>query len=65
MHCKNDEQQRSWPVHEDEMLIKGYLQEITKLFINAKPKISQELICKNNYDHVHMLVTYFQMGKYR
>ncbi|RWS01188.1 DUF2013 domain containing protein-like protein [Dinothrombium tinctorium] len=59
--CKNDEQQRSWPVHEDEDTIESYLKDIAKLFINANPSISREVICKHGYDNVHMLVTYFQM----
>ncbi|RWS25809.1 DUF2013 domain containing protein-like protein, partial [Leptotrombidium deliense] len=59
--CKNDEQQRSWPVHEDEQIIESYLQDIAKVFINANPSISRGVICANGYDNVHMLVTYFQM----
>lgn len=59
--CKNDEQQRSWPVHEDEKSIQSHLAELTKLLANANPNITRDIIAKNNYDNVHMLVTYFQM----
>ncbi|KAI1280540.1 NCK-interacting protein with SH3 domain [Halotydeus destructor] len=60
-YCKNDEQQRSWPVHEDEESIQNTLHELTKVLANANPKISRDVICKNSYDNVHMLITYFQM----
>ncbi|GFY11616.1 NCK-interacting protein with SH3 domain [Trichonephila clavipes] len=32
-YCKNDEQQRSWPVHEDEDLISGLLIEMNNIFV--------------------------------
>lgn len=60
-YCKDDEQQRSWPVHEDEEIISNYLQELSKILLNANPLISQEVIRNRGYDYVHMLVTYFQM----
>jgi len=59
--CKNDEQQRSWPVHEDEDIIKKYLDELLQIISNANPAFIKDAICKDNYENVHMLVTYFQM----
>jgi hypothetical protein len=59
--CKNDEQQRSWPVHEDEDIIKGYLEELLQIISNANPAFIKDAIIKDNYENVHMLVTYFQM----
>ena len=59
--CKNDEQQRSWPVHRDEDIIKGYLEDLLQIISNANPSFIRDEICGHNYERVHMLVTYFQM----
>lgn len=59
--CKNDEQQRSWPVHQDEDLIRSYLDEIHQIISNANPMHIRDLILGFHYENVHMLVTYFQM----
>jgi hypothetical protein len=58
--CKNDEQQRSWPVHQDEHIISGYLEELLQILSNANPVVIKDAIFKEN-ENVHMLVTYFQM----
>lgn len=60
-YCKNDEQQRSWPVHEDEELITNTLDELLQILANANLTVSREAVCRDNYDNLHMLVTYFQM----
>jgi len=59
--CKNDEQQRSWPVHQDEHIITSYLEELLQILSNANPIVIKDAIFKDNYENVHMLVTYFQM----
>lgn len=60
-YCKNDEQQRSWPVHRDEDIIKGYLEDLLQIISNANPAFIRDEICGHNYERIHMLVTYFQM----
>lgn len=60
-YCKNDEQQRSWPIHEDEHLIQSSLQQLLQILKNANPSVSREFVCKSSFENVHMLVTYHQM----
>lgn len=60
-YCKNDEQQRSWPIHEDEHLIQSSLQQLLHILKNANPSVSREFVCKNSFENVLMLVTYHQM----
>lgn len=59
--CKNDEQQRSWPIHEDEDSIQSSLQQLLKILKNANPSVSREFVCKNSFENVLMLVNYHQM----
>lgn len=63
--CKNDEQQRSWPVHEDEQHILKALQDLTSILSDANPVLTRRVLSQNNYDHVHMLTAYFQMESRR
>ena len=63
--CKNDEQQRSWPVHQDEELILSTLQDLTTILIDANPVLTRGVLKQNNYDHIHMLTAYFQMESRR
>ncbi|GFS44649.1 NCK-interacting protein with SH3 domain [Nephila pilipes] len=60
-YCKNDEQQRSWPVHEDEDLISGLLVEMNNIFIDANPRVTREVVRHDEYEMVNLLVTYYQM----
>ncbi|XP_023223011.1 NCK-interacting protein with SH3 domain-like [Centruroides sculpturatus] len=60
-YCRNDEQQRSWPVHEDEAIIKGLLEELYRILLDADPRITCEAIQVNDYEALHLLVTYYQM----
>ena len=60
-NCKNDEQQQSWPLHEDEAIINKCFARLTKILINANPIVTREAIAENNYDNIQMLITYFQM----
>ncbi|CAL1295953.1 unnamed protein product [Larinioides sclopetarius] len=60
-YCKNDEQQRSWPVHEDEDHISGLLVEMNNIFIDANPRVTREVIRCDEYEMVNLLVTYYQM----
>ncbi|XP_071083281.1 NCK-interacting protein with SH3 domain-like [Haliotis cracherodii] len=59
--CKDDSQQRSWALHEDESIIKEYLQELLSILENAKPSICRKAIAQDNYENVHNLVQYYQM----
>ena len=59
--CRNDEQQRSWPVHEDEGMILSSLEELTTLLADANPAVTRDVIGQNDHAHVHSLTTYFQM----
>ncbi|KAL5015386.1 hypothetical protein ScPMuIL_009656 [Solemya velum] len=59
--CKDDSQQRSWALHEDESIIKGYLEELNSILENAKPSICRRVIARNNYECLNNLVIYYQM----
>lgn len=63
--CKNDEQQRTWPVHEDEQHILKALRDLTSILSDANPVLTRGVLSQNNYDHVHMLTAYFQMESRR
>lgn len=60
--CKNDEQQRSWPIQEDEEQIKYILSSLASILANANPKISREVLCENNCENISLLITYYQVG---
>ena len=60
--CKNDEQQRSWPIQEDEEQIKYILNSLANILANANPKISREVLCENNCETISLLITYYQVG---
>ncbi|ESP03425.1 hypothetical protein LOTGIDRAFT_137389 [Lottia gigantea] len=59
--CKDDSQQRSWALHEDEKIISEYLQELISILENAKKSISCKIVRQDNYQNVHNLVEYYQM----
>ncbi|XP_064457869.1 NCK-interacting protein with SH3 domain-like isoform X2 [Ornithodoros turicata] len=60
-YCKNDDQQRSWPIHEDESHIAGLLEELYTLLVDADPRVCREMIRADEYDCVTTLVLYYQM----
>ena len=62
--CKNDEQQRSWPIQEDEEQIKYILSSLASILANANPKISREVLCENNCENISLLITYYQVGRF-
>jgi hypothetical protein len=59
--CQNDEQQLSWPVHEDESMILKSLQDLTVLLSDADPVVTRDVISHKSFAHVHSLTAYFQM----
>ncbi|KAH8018506.1 hypothetical protein HPB51_008205 [Rhipicephalus microplus] len=61
-HCKNDDQQRSWPIHEDEALILGLLEELYTILVDADPRVSRSVLQADDYDYVSTLALYYQMG---
>lgn len=59
--CKDDAQQRNWPVYEDEELISGYLDELISLLMNTEQGYLENEICSHSYENVHHLISYYQM----
>ncbi|XP_017486876.1 PREDICTED: NCK-interacting protein with SH3 domain-like [Rhagoletis zephyria] len=41
-YCKNDTQQRNWPVYEDEDIINGYMDELLSLLLNTDQRITPD-----------------------
>ncbi|XP_015914860.2 NCK-interacting protein with SH3 domain [Parasteatoda tepidariorum] len=60
-YCKNDEQQRSWPVHEDEDHISKLLVDLNNILVDANPRVTREIVQCDEYEMVLLLVTYYQM----
>lgn len=59
--CKNDSEQRTWMLHEDEEYIKRFLTELNDILKNADKKISTfELSC-DQYQSIINLIQYYQM----
>nr|XP_006824184.1 PREDICTED: NCK-interacting protein with SH3 domain-like [Saccoglossus kowalevskii] len=61
--CKEDSQQRSWALHEDEPIILEYLEELVSILNDANPKICKAIVCRDSYDSLQSLVVYYQMEK--
>ncbi|XP_022081462.1 NCK-interacting protein with SH3 domain-like [Acanthaster planci] len=59
--CKNDSQQRSWALHEDEAVITEYLEELIAILSDANPDVCKAVIQKDNYEIINSLVSYYQM----
>ncbi|XP_033746321.1 NCK-interacting protein with SH3 domain-like [Pecten maximus] len=59
--CKDDSQQRSWALHQDQQIIQGYLEELLSILENAKASVCKRAIAKDSYEVLHNLVQYFQM----
>ncbi|KAL0271998.1 UNVERIFIED_CONTAM: hypothetical protein PYX00_005141 [Menopon gallinae] len=59
--CKDDAQQRSWMLHEDEDVIIDYIKELTSILVNADHNISRYVISSDQYTGVIALAQYYQM----
>ncbi|XP_064633439.1 NCK-interacting protein with SH3 domain-like [Lineus longissimus] len=59
--CKDDSQQRSWALHEDEAMIKGCLEELISILSNANQSICRQVISRNHFEALDTLVLYYQM----
>ncbi|XP_035209152.1 NCK-interacting protein with SH3 domain-like [Stegodyphus dumicola] len=60
-YCKNDEQQRNWPVHEDEDHISSLLVDLNNILLDANPRVTRVIVQRDDYEMVNLLVTYYQM----
>nr|XP_025044351.1 NCK-interacting protein with SH3 domain [Pelodiscus sinensis] len=58
---KDDAQQRSWALYEDENVICCYLEELLHILTDADPDICKKMCKKNEFESVMSLVTYYQM----
>ncbi|KAB0794608.1 hypothetical protein PPYR_09950 [Photinus pyralis] len=59
--CKEDSQQRSWMLHEDEGVIKEYITELISILSNADASISKHVISIDHYHVITTLIQYYQM----
>ncbi|XP_035900188.1 NCK-interacting protein with SH3 domain [Anopheles stephensi] len=59
--CKNDAEQRTWMLHEDEADISQYLTELIRILTDADPKICRSEMACDQYQSIINLVLYYQM----
>ncbi|XP_052872723.1 NCK-interacting protein with SH3 domain [Anopheles cruzii] len=59
--CKNDSEQRTWMLHEDEADISQYLTELIRILNDADPKICRSEMACDHYQGIINLVLYYQM----
>lgn len=59
--AKNDSEQRSWMLHEDEIDITNYLTELIRILVDADTKICRYEMSCDAYNAVNNLVLYYQM----
>ncbi|XP_054834446.1 NCK-interacting protein with SH3 domain isoform X1 [Eublepharis macularius] len=58
---KDDAQQRSWALYEDENVICCYLEELLRILTDADPEVCKKMCKKNEFESILSLVTYYQM----
>ncbi|XP_030841299.1 NCK-interacting protein with SH3 domain [Strongylocentrotus purpuratus] len=59
--CKDDAQQRSWALHEDEAIISGHLEELITILSDADPRVCKAVVKKDHFEYIQNLVLYYQM----
>uniref|UniRef100_A0A182Q1W2 SH3 domain-containing protein n=1 Tax=Anopheles farauti TaxID=69004 RepID=A0A182Q1W2_9DIPT len=59
--CKNDSEQRTWMLHEDEADISRYLCELIRILTDADPKVCRSEMACDHYQSIVNLVLYYQM----
>ncbi|CAB3980984.1 NCK-interacting with SH3 domain-like [Paramuricea clavata] len=59
--CKEDSQQRSWALHEDEGVITKCLTDVISIVNGANPHVCLAVIRQDSYDGLNALVEYYQM----
>ncbi|CAG9760457.1 unnamed protein product [Ceutorhynchus assimilis] len=60
-NCKDDSEQRSWMLHEDEGIIKEYITELNSILSNADVRISRHVISSDQFHAITTLIEYYQM----
>ncbi|XP_037063827.1 NCK-interacting protein with SH3 domain isoform X2 [Peromyscus leucopus] len=58
---KDDAQQRSWALYEDEDVIRCYLEELLHILTDADPEVCKKMCKRNEFESVLALVAYYQM----
>ncbi|CAH1265549.1 NCKIPSD [Branchiostoma lanceolatum] len=58
---KDDSQQRSWHLYEDQSIILEYLEELMSILENAMPAVCRKAVQQDNYEVLHHMVQYYQM----
>ncbi|XP_054992246.1 NCK-interacting protein with SH3 domain [Sorex araneus] len=58
---KDDAQQRSWALYEDESVIRCYLEELLHILTDADPEVCKKMCKRNEFESVLALVAYYQM----
>ncbi|KAM5147883.1 NCK-interacting protein with SH3 domain [Mantella aurantiaca] len=58
---KDDAQQRSWALYEDENVILCYLEELLVILTDADPEVCKKMCKRNQSEAVMSLVSYYQM----
>ncbi|KAM8758588.1 NCK-interacting protein with SH3 domain isoform 2-T2 [Rhynchonycteris naso] len=58
---KDDAQQRSWALYEDEDVICCYLEELLHILTDADPEVCKKMCKRNEFESVLALVAYYQM----
>ncbi|XP_004625123.1 NCK-interacting protein with SH3 domain [Octodon degus] len=58
---KDDAQQRSWALYEDEGVIRCYLEELLHILTDADPEVCKKMCKRNEFESVLALVAYYQM----
>ncbi|XP_073431183.1 NCK-interacting protein with SH3 domain isoform X2 [Dendrobates tinctorius] len=58
---KDDAQQRSWALYEDENVILCYLEELLLILTDADPEVCKKMCKRNLFEAVLSLVAYYQM----
>ena len=59
--CKEDSQQRSWALHEDEAVITKCLKDVVSILHGANPRVCLAVVRQDSYDGLNALVEYYQM----
>lgn len=59
--CKDDQQQRSWALYEDQSTISEYLEEIHSILTKADPNICRHVLSCDQYQYVVDVALYYQM----
>lgn len=59
--CKEDSQQRSWMLYEDESIIVEYIKELTSILTNADASVSRHALKQDQYNGIMTLIEYYQM----